>query len=84
MAIQDNRELYAVVLELCESLQELGADALAVDLKGALSVSSLPGEVLGEIRLSLQRIREHEAYARLDVRRRVDDGIAYVDKALGF
>jgi hypothetical protein len=83
MAIHDNQELYSVVLDLCKSLKELGANGLAADLQGALSVSSLPGEVLGEIGLSLKRVRDHEAYRRLEVRRRVDDGIAYVERALG-
>jgi hypothetical protein len=65
-------------------LDEQGAGVLARDLRGALSASSLPGEVLGEIGLSLKRVRDHQTYTRLDVRRPVDEAIAYVDWALGF
>jgi hypothetical protein len=83
MAVEDNNELYSLVRDLCASLEELGARALARDLHGALSVSSLPGEVLGEIGLALKRIRDHEAYRGLDLRARVEEAIAYVEKALG-
>lgn len=83
MTITNNNALYSSVRELCRILEELDASDLASDLRGALSVSSLPGEVLGEIGLSLKRVRDHEAYTRLDIRRRVNEGIAYVNKALG-
>jgi len=83
MPIEDNNALYASVLELCRILEELGATALAGDLRGALSVSSLPGEVLGEIRLSLWRIHDDKVYSRVDVRRQVNEEIAYINKTLG-
>jgi len=83
MQIQDNNALYVSVRELCRILEELGATDLASDLRGTLSVSSLPGEVLGEIRLSLQRIHDDKVYSRVDVRRHVNEEIAYINKMLG-
>lgn len=83
MPITTNKELYALVRETIALLRDAGELELANDLQGALSVSSLPGELLGEIRLALQRIRAQRVYERLDLRRHVDDGINYVDRALG-
>jgi hypothetical protein len=83
MPIKDNETLYSSVRELCGILSGLGADELAISLRGALVASSLPGEVLGEIGLSLKRIRGHEAYGRVDVRRRVDDAFDYLRKTIG-
>jgi hypothetical protein len=81
MPIKNNQELYATVRELAASLDELGAAQLASELRGALAISSMPGEILGETRLVLQRVRDHEAYQLLAVRRRVDEGIDYVGRA---
>lgn len=83
MPIATNQELYDLVRETVSILHDAGEPKLAKDLHGALSISSLPGEILGEIRLALQRIRSWPVYERLDVRRRVNDGIDYVDRVLG-
>jgi hypothetical protein len=83
MPIADNQELYEAVRETVAALREADASELASDLQSALTISSMPGEILGEIRLVLRRIRAHPIYKRLDVRRRVDDGVDYVDRALG-
>lgn len=82
-AIHDNNELYALVRELCRILKELGSTALSESLRGSQSISSLPGEVLGEIGLSLKAIREDAVYSHLEVRTRVDEALAYVNRALG-
>jgi len=83
MPIENNNALYASVRMLCRILDELNATDLVSDLRGTLSVSSLPGEVLGEIRLSLRRVHDHKVYSRVDVGRHVDEGIAYINKTLG-
>jgi hypothetical protein len=82
MPISNNHELYEVVREAVEVLRDAGASELASDLQLALTISSMPGEILGEIRLVLRRIRSHPSYERIDVRRRVDDGMQYLDRAL--
>ena len=81
--LQNNQELYASVRELSRRLDDLASPELASELRAALSVSSLPGEVLGEIGLALGRLRGHRAYATPEVRRLVDEGAAYVKRALG-
>ncbi|WP_050726528.1 hypothetical protein [Vulgatibacter incomptus] len=79
MIIVSNQELFALVRELADILRDEGAEELADVLSDALSISSLPGEILGEIRVALRRVREDALYKRIDVRRPVDGGIAYVD-----
>jgi hypothetical protein len=83
MTIEGNNSLYQTVSELGRLLEEGHAEALAAELRAALTISSLPGEILGEIRLALKSVRRHPIYMRVDVRRIVDEGITYVDDALG-
>ena len=83
MAISNNHELYSSVREIAKALEDAGAQNLANELRQALTVSSMPGEVLGEVRLALQRVRSHEIYHRLNVRQHVDEGIEYVGRAFG-
>jgi len=56
MIILSNKQLYDAVKETAVGLEELGMKGHADGLRAALSVSTLPGEILGEIRLALQRI----------------------------
>lgn len=83
MIIKNNSDLYAAVRQLSRALEELDATKLAQDLREALSISSLPGEVLGEIGLAMKAIRGHAVYSQWQVRSRVDEGINYIDRALG-
>lgn len=81
--LRNNDDLYMLVRELCRILSDLGGQELSEDLRDALSISSLPGEVLGEILLSLKRVRAHSIYAQCSVQGRVDEGIEYVRRVLG-
>jgi glycogen debranching enzyme len=83
MAIAGNQDLYVAVRETVAALRDARESELASELLNALAISTMPGEILGEIRLVLQRVRAHPVYKSLDVRRRVDDGIDYVDRVLG-
>jgi|tagenome__1003787_1003787.scaffolds.fasta_scaffold17368431_1 hypothetical protein len=56
MMILSNNQLYDAVKETADGLEGLGMKDQADELRAALSISSLPGEILGEIRLALQRI----------------------------
>jgi hypothetical protein len=81
MIILSNKQLYAAVEETAVGLVELGMKDHADRLREALAASSLPGEILGEIRLALQRIElsglpkktEHEIVSEK----------TYIDSVLG-
>jgi hypothetical protein len=81
--IRSNQELYGIVTELAKQLGDIGEGRLATGLRDALTVSTLPGEVLGEVRMELQRAVASSAYYRLDIRSRVDDSLRYIDSVLG-
>lgn len=80
--ITTNQELYGVVREIIEALKNAGEAELASDLHGALAISSLPGEVLGETRFQLERVKRSKVADRVDLRRAVDEAIRYVSSAL--
>jgi hypothetical protein len=80
--LKNNNELYTLIDELCETLPRHGAAASADELKRALSVSSLPGEVLGEVGRALNRLARLDPYSHPDVRDRVDEAAAYLRAVL--
>jgi len=83
MAFSSNYDLYESMRKLISDLYDEGAEELAGCLSDAMSISSIAGEVLGEIRLALLKIRQHLLYKRVDIRTGVDEGIEYVDNVLG-
>ena len=83
MTIETNGDLYRAMRDLAVILEEGGEHELAVVVREALVVSTAPGEVLGESLLALERIRHHDAYGRLKLTHRIDEGIAYIRAALG-
>lgn len=83
MPIQKNDELYAAVREVASALESSGATESAAALRDALTISTLPGEVLGEVRMTLQCIRERETNLAPHVQQRMDEAIAYINQVLG-
>jgi len=70
------------VYALASVLADAGHSELARDVAECLEISTLPGEILGEARVVLGRVRETEIGRRVDVRTRIDDAIAYVNVVL--
>lgn len=81
--IQSNTELYNGVDELISSLSEAHEKSLAKALEDALSISSVAGEILGETRVQLRKVRDSSIYQRQDIRLMVEDSISYIDSLLG-
>ena len=80
--INNNSDLYAVLDELVSVLAELGASELVSALETSLGISSLPGEVLGEIRIRLIRVRESPFFENSTVQSKVSPCIKYIDRVL--
>ena len=81
MIISGAKQLFEAVKQTAAGLEELGMKDDADRLRAALSISTLPGEILGEIRLALLRI---------DIKalpKKIEDEIArersYIDEVLG-
>jgi len=81
--IRNNADLWASIDGLMAVLSAAGEPRFAAALGRALGISSLPGEILGETRLELRRVRSSPLYSRLDVRARVDEALRYIDSILG-
>ena len=81
--IHSNQDLYRIVEKLARRLEETGEIGEAGALRDAMSISSVPGEVLEEVRAALQRIRRTTPYGSPDVRADVEDAIRYVTAVLG-
>jgi hypothetical protein len=80
MIILNNNDLYNAVLSTISRLEALGMEAVAKELRAALSISSMPGEILGEIRAVLQRITNEKTAGEISYE--IESEITYVDSVL--
>jgi len=81
--ILNNNDLYQTIQFLSDQLRERGQEQYGSALIDALSISSVPGEILGETRLQLQTLRSRGIALGLGLDRQVDEALAYLDKVLG-
>ena len=56
MKIENNSEFYAAVKHTAARLEELDMESEGIKLRAALSISTMPGEVLGETREALREL----------------------------
>jgi hypothetical protein len=80
MIILSNQQLYAAVRNTSVLLERKNLKVEAQKLKAALSISSMPGEILGEIRLILQSIKSGSLPPELDYE--IDSEITYINSVL--
>ena len=78
--ILSNSELYEMVRNTITAVERAGMELEARRLEAAMRISSLPGEILGEIRLVLRevdvsRITRQQAYE-------VESEITYINSVL--
>jgi hypothetical protein len=81
--ILDNENLYAIVQRLSAELREAGEEEWSSALNDAMTISTAPGEVLGEIRLQLQALRASKISAYSSWKDRIDEALSYLDSVLG-
>lgn len=81
--ILDNTDLYAKIQALSNELREAGEARWSSELNDALVISSVPGEILGETRLRLQKLRACQIPSVLGLKWRVEEALSYLDGILG-
>ncbi len=81
MKITNNQELYAAVRNTCEMLEQKQMNVEAAELKDALRISTLPGEILGEVRLVLEKIKQKGAIA-IEILHEINNEINYINSVL--
>lgn len=79
--VLSNQDLYEKVRETILELRKINKIAEAISLEQAMHISSLAGEVLGEIRLALGKI--DKAGLTREVIYVIDSEITYIDSVLG-
>lgn len=79
--ILNNAQLYDAVKKTIVDLERLGKQEDAGGLRVALSASSLPSEILGEIRIALQRIELNELPKAVEYE--IAGELTYIESVLG-
>ena len=80
--INNNADLYDTVHSLRDKLREAGEEDWSLALDEALSISSVPGEILGELRLQLQRVRGGPVGNQLGLNGQIDEALSYLNQIL--
>lgn len=78
----NNKDLFNFIMELRERLQEIGEDDWSNIFKNAMSISFMPGELLGEMRLTLRNFQKTEIPKHLNLEREVKAALDALDQAL--
>jgi hypothetical protein len=81
MIISTNQQLYAAVKSTSVSLENQNLKEEADELKEAMSISTLPGEILGEIRLVFRKIKRR-AKLSAELNLEISNEINYIDSVL--
>jgi len=81
MMILSNNDLYKKVRETVAALMEQGMETQAINVGTALKISSMPGEILGELRIALQKIDTSNLSKELTYD--ISSEITYIDSVLG-
>ena len=80
--ISSNTDLYDLVRTLSAELKQAGEEEWSSRLSMSLSAGSMPGEVLGEIRLQLRDLYDSDVSRRLNQRSRIKEALKQLDRAL--
>jgi hypothetical protein len=82
LVFTNNDEFYAFIKSLIEKLKEENHLDWAVELESALHISTLPGEILGELRQKLLELQETDIPAQLGEQNNIQDAVKALDQAL--
>ena len=80
MAIKNNEDLYTTIESLIIELRAAGEEAWSSALNDAMSISTVPGEILGEIKLQLKKLRASRVPDGLNLKSQIDEAISYLDR----
>lgn len=79
--MKNNKELFDTIREIARALRSTGSIDVANALEEALSISTVPGEILGEARLRLKGIPRSDLDGS-DLEAKVETAIRYLDTVL--
>jgi len=80
--IQSNEDLYQHLNNLIKILKDNNESACAEQLEGALNLSTVPSEVLGETRVVLQKLLVVKFAKRSDMKSKILEILNYLNTIL--
>ena len=80
--IQSNRDLYQNLNEIIRILNLSGEQEQAKQLEDALSISTVPSEVLGETRLVLINLKNTKLIEKLNLKIKIEKILQYLNSVL--
>jgi hypothetical protein len=80
--ISSNQDLYNGLEKLSIQLERSGGKDQSAKLKDAMAISSVPGEILGEIRLELRKLSTTTLGKEAEFDKKIRDMLSYLDKIL--
>lgn len=78
--IKTNQDLYKTTETLISELKVCGEKVWADKLEDALKISSVPGEILGELRFQVRELQKMKSKTRENVR--INEMLSYLDAIL--
>lgn len=80
--IKSNADLYRNIHELTKTLRASNQSFYASKLEEALSISTIAGEILGEIRLVLLELNNSRVSSQLHIKEKTIEALAYINKII--
>ncbi len=80
--LSSNKELFDFINKLIIKLQEINEENWSKAFKNAMAISFMPGEILGEIRLTLTNFKNTDLPKQLKIEEEINDAIKSLDAAL--
>ncbi len=80
--IQSNKALYQEINDMIDVLKASGEQEFSRKLSDALSISTVPSEILGESRLAIVELSKTDLPERLNIQSKIDESLTYLNKIL--
>lgn len=80
--IQSNKDLYLNINKIINILNKAGEISLAKQLEDALSISTVPSEILGETRMALKKLEKTAFVENLNIKTDIKASLDYLNKIL--
>jgi hypothetical protein len=78
----NNRELLIFIQDLIERLQSAQENEWADAFKNAMAISFMPGELLGEVRLTFRNFQKTDIPKQLNLEREIKEALEALNQAL--
>lgn len=80
--IQSNKDLYQSINKIILLLRAGGRSSYVKQLEDALSISTVPSEILGETRIVLEKLAFSEFVENIEIKQEVNASLSYINSIL--